>query len=192
MRVTTADDKQITVCSRPFKEYRQLRNEILINLEELEKEGLVVLPEFPETFRRSSFGLALDEKQIVQRVRALDCWIRAIGRCYPVLSNRSQLFINHFLNLDCLVNNEKYEQVIHDQFKIGNVFREQEEEDSYAAPSVSPPSSGHSDDGKGKYGVVREAQDLPPEGKIAEGGEWTVIGGKKEESAAPKGCCIIS
>jgi hypothetical protein len=212
VRATTSDDKQITVCSRPFKEFRQLQTEILANLEDIEESKMAVIPEFPPTFSKSSFGVSLNEMEIVQRVRGVDNWIRAIAKYYPLLSNRSQLFINHFLNLDCLINNEKYEEVIHEQLKAGNVLREGEDDAGSAHVALlATTAEGTGAGKKGKYAAVRQPSDAAGGGGDAAGGgggggggggsgdggdgefpegEWTVIGGKKED--APKGCCVIA
>ena len=193
VRLFKTDDKQVTVCSRPFKDFRQLRTEILANQEELQSTNTVMFPYFPPTYRRSSFGLSLDEKLIVQRVRSLDSWIRSIAKYYPVLSNRSQLFINHFLNLDCLVGNEKYEQGIQDQLAAGNVFRDEDEEVSRVSSSLQGGDSGSDVQGKGKYAVVSAPEDVASSSHMSEDeAEWTVIEGQKKDMDAPKGCCIIS
>lgn len=195
MRLTNSDDKQITVCSRPFKEFRQLQGEILANLEDIEETRMAHIPQFPPTFTQSSFGVSLGEAKVVQRVRGLDGWVRAVAGYYPILSPRSQLFIQHFLNLDCLVGEEKYEGPIKEQLLAGNVFRGEAGEDvcselclATASTAGSEVTLGGTVEG-GKYSAVRGVQDTADD-KEREG--WTVIGAKKQEDEAPKGCCVVS
>jgi hypothetical protein len=185
VRVFSSDDRQITVCSRPFKDFRRLRNEIAGNIEELEQQNVISIPHFPRTYARSSLGFKLSELEIVTRVRNLDQWTRAIVKSYHILSNRSQLLLNHFLNLDCLVNNEKYEEIILSQLKNGNICGEGD------APRPTIPELAHDLVGESDDFIRKSSDDNPIVGMDTPEGEWMVIG-KNKEDAPPRGCCVIS
>lgn len=196
IRAHLSEERQITVCSRLFNDFRQLRNSIFADLEDTETQVAgCVFPPFPRTFARSSFGIPLSEGESIARVRDLDNWLRAVAKFFHRLSDRSQLEIVQFLNLDCLVNNEKYETVIREQLKSGNVYRE-EDDLSGGVTSKIP-------DGLGKYAAVSlpESPDLgnPLAAIVATTevpeAEWMIIGSPKTEEEAPpplKGCCVMS
>lgn len=194
IRLFQGHDVLITACSRPFKEFRQLESDIQANLEELEETIQALVPSFPETFSRSRFGISLPETELVKRVRGLDAWMRSVTKYYQFLSEKSQRLVSHFLNLDCLINNEKYESIIQDLLKTGKVG-----EQSHDSPSINLVKPT---DGSGKYAAVRTAEnsssndiadDISSSNSSKKEKEkptdWTIIEGSPPP---PKGCCTVS
>ena len=179
IRVNESDKKQITVCSRPFKDFRQLKNDISSDLEKVENGHDIEIPDFPITYTRSSFGISLDESAVIDRVRGLDEWLRIVVKTFPLLSNRSQLFIKHFLNLDCLVNNEQYEDRIQAKLIAGNVTSAGELNNIMTG---QPTGRKYVTIGQGSGATI----DVPED-------DWLVIGQNETPDAnKPKGCCTVS
>jgi hypothetical protein len=57
------------------------------------------LPPFPRTFKRSSFGIKLDEKALIERANGLDLWFRAVCGKYSEFSPQCQVICPAFLSL---------------------------------------------------------------------------------------------
>lgn len=137
--------------------------------------------------------MSLSEMEIVTRVRGVDKWMRAIAKHYHLLSDRSQLLINHFLNLDCLVNNEKYEDVIQDLLKAGNVLGEGDNARSLS--STQRDTLAHIDGVSEDHNLLKKPIDddlaAAALNSNTREAEWMVIGKTNGENP-PKGCCVVS
>lgn len=49
------------------------------------------LPPFPRTFKRSSFGIKLGEKDLLERANGLNRWMQAVCQQYHQFSYESQV-----------------------------------------------------------------------------------------------------
>lgn len=76
-------------------------NEIPTNIEADKRASLIIIEaSFPRTYRRSTFGFQLSERQIQERGAHLNHWLGILLSKFHILPTDAQEYITEFLNID--------------------------------------------------------------------------------------------